>query len=164
LATKKQADQLYEYITTNFPYLDRLEKQVVVEEDVISQVKNSLDRAGILNTQVAFRSGDLTINGAIPKGKNELFNQLVADFKAIPGVRNVRAQVSSLAEAQAMVNISDRYEVTGFSKIGRSINVVVNGRIVTQGDIIDGMAITEIAPGTIFLEKDGVRYRIDFSK
>lgn len=164
LATKKQADQLYEYITSNFPYLDRLEKQVVVEEDVVSQVKNSLDRAGILNTQVAFKSGDLTINGAIPKGKNELFNQLVADFKVIPGVRNVRAQVSSLAEAQAMVNISDRYEVTGFSRIGRSINVVVNGRIVTQGDIIDGMAITEIAPGTIFLEKDGVKYRIDFSK
>jgi type III secretion system YscD/HrpQ family protein len=164
LATKKQADQLYEYITTNFPYLDRLEKQVVVEEEIVAQVKSALDRAGILNTQVAFKSGDLTINGAVPKGKDELFNQLIADFKVIPGVRNVRSQVSSLAESQAMVNISDRYEVTGFSKIGKNINVVVNGRIVTKGDMIDGMAITEIAPGTVFLEKDGVKYRIDFSK
>lgn len=164
LPTRKQADQLYEYITTNFPYIDRLEKKVVVEEDVVSDVRNRLENAGILNSQISFKNGELTVNGGIPKGKGELFNQLLEEFKQIPGVRNVKSQANALAEAQSMVNISDRYEVSGFSRIGSSINVVVNGRIVTKGDVIDGMKITEIAPGAVLLEKDGVKYRIDFSK
>lgn len=164
LSTRKQADQLYEYITTNFPYLDRLSKEVVVEEDVLNNVRSSLERAGIFNSQISFKNGELTIGGGIPSGKQELFNQLVEEFKAIPGVRNVRAQVSSLAESQSMVNISDRYEVSGFSRLGKTINVVVNGRIVAAGDVLDGMVIKEIVPGTVFLEKDGVKYRIDFSK
>ncbi|MFV0339113.1 MAG: type III secretion system inner membrane ring subunit SctD, partial [Parachlamydiaceae bacterium] len=54
LATRKQAEQLYEYITTNFPYLDRLSKQVVVEEDVLHDVKSALERAGIYNSQINF--------------------------------------------------------------------------------------------------------------
>lgn len=164
LATRKQADQLYEYITANFPYLDRLSKQVVVEEDVLNDVRNSLERNGIYNSQISFKNGELTIGGGIPSGRQELFKQLLEEFKAIPGVRNVRSQVSSLAESQSMVNISDRYEVSGFSKLGKALSVVVNGRIITKGDVLDGMVITEITQGTVFLEKDGVKYRIDFSK
>jgi type III secretion system YscD/HrpQ family protein len=164
LTTRKQADQLYEYITANFPYLDRLSKQVVVEEDVLSDVKSSLERAGIYNSQVNFKNGELSISGGIPSGKQEVYQKLTEEFKAIPGVRFVKSQVSSLAESQSMVNISDRYEVSGFSQIGKTINVVVNGRIVAKGDVLDGMVITEIAPGTVYLEKDGVKYRIDFSK
>lgn len=164
LPTRKQAEQLYEYISTNFPYIDRLEKRVVVEEDVVSDVKSTLEKAGILNAQISFKNGDLTVNGGIPKGKAELFNQLLEGFKQIPGVRSVKSQANALAEAQSMVNISDRYEVTGFSRIGSALNVVINGRIVTVGDVIDGMQITEIKPGTVLLEKDGVKYRIDFSK
>ncbi|MFV0341056.1 MAG: EscD/YscD/HrpQ family type III secretion system inner membrane ring protein, partial [Parachlamydiaceae bacterium] len=107
---------------------------------------------------------ELSISGGIPSGKQEIYKKLTEEFKAIPGVRYVRSQVNSLAESASMVNISDRYEVSGFSQIGRTINVVVNGRIVAKGDVLDGMVITEIAPGTVYLEKDGVKYRIDFSK
>lgn len=164
LATTKQADQLYEYITANFPYLDRLEKHVVIEEDVINAVKNDFEKVGIVNTQVVFRSGELVVSGGVPSAKRDEFNSIIEEVKKIPGVRDVRVQISSLAPEQSMVNISDRYEVTGFSRIGNNISVVVNGRIVAKGDIIDGMAIKEISPGTIFLEKDNVNYRIDFSK
>lgn len=164
LTTRKQAEQLYEYITANFPYLDRLSKQVVVEEDVLNDVKSTLERAGIYNSQITFKNGELAILGGIPNGKQDVYKKLVEEFKVIPGVRSVRSQVNSIAEAQSMVNISDRYEVSGFSQIGKTINVVVNGRIVAKGDALDGMVITEIAPGTVYLEKDGVKYRIDFSK
>ncbi len=164
LPTKKQADQLYEYINTNFPHLDRLKKEVVVEEDVVNEVRSSLEKAGILNSQISFKNGELTIGGGIPKGKGELYNQLLNEFKQIMGVRNVKSLVSSLAESQSIVNVSDKYEVSGFSKIGKTISVVINGRIVTKGDVLDGMVIQEIGAGTIFLEKDGVKYRIDFSQ
>lgn len=164
LQTTKQAEQLYEYVTANFPYLDRLEKHVVIEEDVINSVKADFEKVGIVNTQVVFRNGELVITGGVAASKREEFNSIIEEIKKIPGVRDVRVQTSSIAPDQAMINISDRYEVTGFSRIGNNISVVVNGRIVTKGDVIDGMAIKDITPGTIFLEKDNVNYRIDFSK
>lgn len=164
LQTTKQADQLYEYITANFPYLDRLEKHVVIEEDVINSVKNDFEKVGIYNTQVVFRSGELVITGGVPATKQEEFDSIIQEIKKIPGVRDVRVQISSLAAEKSMINISDRYEVTGFSQIGNNISVVINGRIVTKGDVIDGMTIKEISPGTILLEKEGISYRIDFSK
>lgn len=164
LQTRKQAEQLYEYISNNFPYLDRLEKNVVVEEEMVGNVKNDLEKVGIYNAQVSFKNGDLTITGGIPTSKQDAYDHLLEEFRKIPGVRNVHSQVNALAAEQSMINISDRYEVTGFSKIGNNISVVVNGRIVTKGDILDGMSIKDITPGTIILEKDAVKYRIDFSK
>jgi type III secretion system YscD/HrpQ family protein len=164
LQTRKEADQLYEYISTNFPYLDRLEKKVVVEEDILNEVNSGLEKTGLINVKPTFRNGEIILAGGIAAAKQEDFNFLVEEFKKIPGVRSVRVQVSSLAPDQAMQNISDRYEVTGFSRIGNNISVIINGRIVTQNDIIDGMTIREIVPGTVFLERDGIKYRIDFSK
>ena len=41
LPSRKEADQLYEYITTNFPYLDRLEKNIVVDEEIADTVKTA---------------------------------------------------------------------------------------------------------------------------
>lgn len=163
LDTRKQADQLYEYIASNFPYLDRLDKRVVVEEDVISSVNMDLDKIGIRNVKSQFRNGDLILTGGVSAEKLKDFDRILEDIKKIPGVRNVRSQVTQIAPDQAMVNISDKYEVTGFSRIGNNLSVIANGRIVTTGDVLDGMTIKQITPGTIFLEKDGTQYRIDFS-
>lgn len=164
LQTKKQADQLYEYITSNFPYLDRLEKRVVIEEDVINTVNSDFEKVGIHNVKVALQNGELVISGGVPAAKREAFDSIIEDLKKIPGVRDVRVQTSSIAPEQAMINVTDRYEVTGFSRIGNNISVVINGRIVTKGDVIDGMVIKEISSGAVFLEKDNINYRIDFSK
>jgi type III secretion system YscD/HrpQ family protein len=164
LATRKEADQLYEYISSNFPYLDRLEKKVVVEEDVVNEVKSGLEKTGLFNAQGTFKNGEIILTGGVPATKQQDFTYLVEEFKKIPGVRGVRVQINPLAPEQSMQNISDRYEVTGFSRSGNNISVVINGRIVAHNDVIDGMSIKDIVPGTIFLEKDGIKYRIDFSK
>jgi hypothetical protein len=63
-----------------------------------------------------------------------------------------------------MVNISDKYSVTGYSNFGNSLTVVINGRILSPGDMLDGMTITSIKVNSVLLEKDGVKYRIDYSK
>ncbi|KAF3362296.1 putative type III secretion system protein SctD [Chlamydiales bacterium STE3] len=163
LQTRNEAEQLYEYISSNFPYLDRLEKRIIVDEDITMSIKNDLDQLGIRNVNVSFQNGDVQLTGGVAKDKQSAFNQLVEEIKQIPGVRNVRNQVNQIAPEQAMINISDKYEVTGFSLIGSRYSVIINGRIVTKGDILDGMQIKEIIPGTIFLERNGVNYRIDFS-
>lgn len=164
LETRAEAEQLYEYITTNFPYLDRLEKNVSIDEEIADTVKNDLEKVQLVNVRSTFKNGEIILTGGIPNEKQALFNELVEEFKKLPGVRSVRVQTSSLAPDQAMQDISDNYEVTGFSQIGNTISVIVNGRIVTTGDVLDGMRIIDITQGTLYLEKSGIKYRINFSK
>ena len=45
LQTRKEAEQLSSYISLNFPYLDLLKKQIVVEEDVVNQIQWPLREA-----------------------------------------------------------------------------------------------------------------------
>jgi hypothetical protein len=72
--------------------------------------------------------------------------------------------IASSAES-SMVDLSQSYQVTGFSLHDRkSYSVVVNGRIITLGDHLDGMTISQILPSTILLEKDGLKYKIDYTR
>ncbi len=162
LKTHKQAEQLYDFVSSSFPYLDRLDRQVVVEEDINNQVSSMLNQVGLIEIKATFQNGELILSGGVPSGKQEVFQAVMNDFRKIPGVRSVRTTVSQLPQEASMLNISDRYEVTGFSKVGNNLNVVVNGRIVTRGDVLDGMRVTDISPHAIILEKDAVIYRIDY--
>ena len=165
LQTRKQADQLSDYISGNFPYLDLLHKRIVVEEDVIASVTNALQNHGIKDISVQMNNGELTLTGGVPPAKISDLNQLVNEFKQIPGIRGVKNFVNEMAPEQSMINISDKYEVTGYSHQGAgNVNVVINGRILTRGDGLDGMTITSIKPNVIFLEKDGTKYRIDYNQ
>jgi hypothetical protein len=47
---------------------------------------------------------------------------------------------------------------------GRGYSVILNGKIYTIGDLVEGMTLTAIEPTTILLEKDGLRYRIDYTR
>ncbi|MBS0655066.1 MAG: type III secretion system inner membrane ring subunit SctD, partial [Verrucomicrobia bacterium] len=163
LKTRKQAEDLYDYVSQNFPYLDLLQNRVIVEEELKTQIQDLLMDAGFRTIQVAFTNGDLTLSGSISNGTLPKYAAAVAKIKTIPGVRSVQSLVSEVAPEQAMVNISDRYKVSGYSLQGNKITVVINGRIVTKGDSLDGMIITEITPSAVFLEKDGIKYRIDFN-
>lgn len=163
LQTRNQSDQLSEYIAANFPYLDLLEKRITVEEDVVNNANTILADHGLINIAIKMSNRELTLTGGIPLGKEEALDQSLADINKIPGVRSVKNLTTKIAAAESMVNISDRYEVTGFSRQGSVYSVVVHGHILAKGDELDGMRIKEITPSTIFLEKDNVQYRIDFS-
>jgi hypothetical protein len=55
--------------------------------------------------------------------------------------------------------------VTGSSLYdGRGYSVVLNGKIYTLGDLVDGMKITSIEQSTILLEKDGLKYKIEYTR
>lgn len=164
LQTRKQAEELSDYITANFPYLDLLERRVVVGEDVMANVNNSLDSAGIKGMKIDIKNQELSLSGSIPNDKTEVFEGLIKQFKEIPGVRNVRTYITQVEPQKSLINVSDRYRVTGFShQGGTNLNVVINGRILMKGDSLDGMTITNIKPNAILLEKEGVQYQIDYN-
>lgn len=164
LQTRQQAEQLNQYITENFPYLDLLEKRVVVSEEVINSATTKLQVAGIKDVNVQLSDGELTLNGQVPNAKIAALQSIISDFKKIPGIRNVRNLVNVQAPEASMINLSDRYQVTGFSQGANNVSIVINGRILTRGDILDGMTITQIKPNMILLEKENIKYRIDYSR
>jgi type III secretion system YscD/HrpQ family protein len=164
LQNNKQAEGLYDYISANFPYLDKLERQVVIEEDVVNQVTSLLAQHDIRSVNVQFQNGEIVLTGGVPAQKQDIYSDIQTEIKKIPGVRQVRSQVTNLITDSSTINISDRYEVSGYSRQGAKISIMINGRIVSKGDSIDGMLIKSISPNSILLDKDGVNYRIDYSK
>ncbi|NGX42772.1 MAG: hypothetical protein K940chlam7_01059 [Chlamydiae bacterium] len=165
LQSRKQAEDLSDYITANFPYLDLLDRQIIVEEDVITSVEIQLDNVRIQNLSIQINNGELTLSGGLSKEQIVTLDRLVRQFREIPGIRNVKTFINELEAEQTMINITDRYTVSGFShQDGVNLNVIINGRILTRGDVLDGRTITNIRSTAIFLEKDGVKYRIDYNQ
>lgn len=164
LQTRKQAEQLADYMSVNFPYLDLLETKVIVEEDVINQTNLLLQDKGLRGITVQLSNGDISLSGKIPQTQAADLDKVLEQIKTIPGVRAVRSLVSTSATEQGIVNISDRYLVTGQSRLGDKYTVVINGYILSEGDALDGMTITSIKSNMILLEKDGNKYRIDYNR
>jgi len=165
LQTRKQAEELSDYITAHFPYLDLLERRVIVEEDVISSVEIELQKAGVRDLDLQMNNGELTISGGLAREQIVTLDRLTRSFREIPGVRNVKTFIREIEPEKKMVNITDRYPVTGSSNLGGgNISVVINGRILTRGDVIDGMTITSIRPTVVSLERGGIKYRIDYNR
>jgi type III secretion system YscD/HrpQ family protein len=164
LKTRKDANDLNTYISSVFPYPDLLKKEIIVEEDIVLQVQNSLAGAGIRNIDIKFNNGELTLTGGVSDKKVKEFDAIVANFEKIPGIRGVKKVITEIGPEASLVNITNKYKVSGVSKQGGNVNVVINGRILTKGDVLDGMTITEIKNNYIMLEKDGIQYRIDYSQ
>lgn len=162
LETRKQGEQLSDYLSSNFPYLDLLEKRVIVEEDVVTSAMIQLQNQGIRDVKISMKEGQLILTGTVEKDKLGTYDKMVEEFAKIPGVRNIQNLVAQRSPQSAIEDISSRYQVGGFSSQGSHFSVVINGRILQPKDVLDGMVITEIKPHTIFLEKDGKKFRIDF--
>ena len=53
----------------------------------------------------------------------------------------------------------------GSSRLGNmSQYVLIGGKILAVGDVLDGMILTSITPNEILLEKDGIKYKIDYNQ
>lgn len=164
MRTRAQADKLSEYLTNNFPYPDLLEKRVVIDEDITSAANAIFKTHGLKNIDLHLENGELTVGGSIPQGAGDELTKALKEVQEVRGVRTIFNQTKEQAPEEGITNISDHYEVTGTSSHHGAISVVINGRILNKGDIIDGMTISAIQANTIYLEKDGAKYRIDFNR
>jgi type III secretion system YscD/HrpQ family protein len=162
LQTRQQSEQLWDYVTRNFSYLDLLENRVVVEEDIVNAIRTALYERGLRAIKVEIVNGEIVVSGHVPVGKLPEVNTVVTKFKDVAGSRGIYSTVTEVAPQEAVVNISDRYTITGFSKTDSgNLAAIINGRILAQGDVLDGMKIIQITQSAVILEKDEVRYRIN---
>ncbi|AAD18851.1 type III secretion system inner membrane ring subunit SctD [Chlamydia pneumoniae] len=167
--TEEQAACLVDYLNIHFNYLSLLENKVVVETQMLKAIAGHLLQGGFANIHVAFVNGEVILTGYVNNDDAEKFRAVVQELSGIPGVRLVKNFAVLLPAEEGIIDLNlrypNRYRVTGYSRYGEiSINVVVNGRILTRGDVIDGMTVTSIQPNAIFLEKEGLKYKIDYNK
>lgn len=165
LQTRLQSEELWDYLNANFPFLDLLQKRIVVEEDVLKDVNNKLESLGFTQVLVTMSQGEVTLAGTIPRGSKPKYEEMVKSIQEIPGLSRVRSFVQEAAPEESVVNLSDQYTISGFSRKGNvNYSVVINGRILTMGDQLDGMTITAIRDNYILLKKGDVIYRIDYNR
>lgn len=162
LKSRKQAEQLASYLSLNFPYLDLLKKQVIVEEDVAIQIQNWLISANLPDVTVSINNGEVILGGNYPQALANDLNETLRKIKQLPGVRIVSNQTRIQTQETGTLNISDHYIVSGKSRLGDKYTVVINGRILSEGDELDGMTIEKITTNHIFLNKDHDKFRIDY--
>jgi type III secretion system YscD/HrpQ family protein len=163
--TSEDAGLLWDYLNTNFPYPDRLQNQVVVEENLNMQILSMLQSKGFNGVAFALIVGDLVLSGRYSEKEESEYKDLVADLNKLPGIQSVKDFAVPSLPSAARVNLTEQYKVTGSSMEGNhGFSAIINGRIFTIGDILDGMKISAIEPSEILLEKDGVKYKIDYTR
>ncbi len=164
LQTLEQSLSLSDYLNMNFPYLDRLDNQVVIETNLQAQIQSMLTQKGLSGISFQLANGEVVFTGRVDRVENEHFQKMVDQLKALSGIRLVKNFVVSTTADTSRVDISGQYQVSGYSKRdAKSMFVVINGKILSLGDSIDGMAITNILPNMILLEKDGLKFRINYN-
>lgn len=164
LKTVNQIEALSDYMNLNFPYLDRLDNQVIVESNLVTQIQSSLSSKGLAGVQMQISDGEVVLTGRTDKEHHEKLLELIPHLKALHGVRNVKNFVIITTEDSTLADISDQYQVTGYSKRDeKEYYVVINGRILGKGDLLDGMKVTGVKTNMVLLEKDGVKYRINYN-
>jgi type III secretion system YscD/HrpQ family protein len=169
LEQNSQMSKLTEYMNLHFPYLDRLTYNIIVKEQILSQVAGLLLQGGFNGVTPDLINGDLTLTGYINIANSTEYQNVIKKLEEIQGVNTVRNYVVMLSPEQAVVDLNEKYpgrfNVTGHSKHGDcNVNVVINGRILMRGDVIEGMTVTSLQARTIFLEKDGLKYKIEYNK
>lgn len=164
LTTLEQMQALTDYINLNFPYLDKLENQVVIETNLETQVQSMLLAKGFSGVTVQLSNGEVVLAGRVDNKQAHTFTEIVDQMKNLKGVRTVKNFVIFTTADTSRIDISAQYKITGYSKKDdENMFVVVNGKILSIGDAIDGMTITGILPNMVLLEKDGLKFRINYN-
>lgn len=164
LRSRREAEALDSYLRVNFPYYDLLENKVVVEEDVVNQVYNLLSKANMRGIIAKFNNGELIFGGTAAYEQQDKLKEIMEQSRMIPGVRTVKNTVIVTAPEQVgVIDLTSRYEVTGRSQLGgNKYSVVIEGKILQEKDILDGMTITKITADAIYLKKGDSQFRINY--
>lgn len=165
LQSESDAVPLQDYINLNFPYLNLLDNQVIIENTLQTQVTNLLIEKGFANTELQMGNGEVLISGRVNEKEKDAFLALVETIQKIPGVRQVKNFVIYATESTSRIDLTSKYHVMGSSKLGNlSQYVLISGKILTVGDTLDGMTVTDILANEILLDKNGIKYKIDYNQ
>jgi type III secretion system YscD/HrpQ family protein len=155
---------LSEYLMVNFPYLDRLENKVVVADVLNMQIQNMLHSGGYGAVVPQFINGELILSGRYSEKQSSKYKDVVKKLHKLDGVQSVKDFSIATLPGAAAIDLTKQYTVTGSAKQdGHGYSAVINGRMYTVGQTVDGLMITTIEPNSILLEKDGLDYKIDYT-
>ncbi len=161
--SNQQAAALSDFLTVNFPYLDRMQNQVVSEETLTAQIQGLLVQHGFGSVSFQLSGNELLLSGNYSNKMKDEFATLIKELNKQPGISRVRNYATPANPNAAGINISQNYQVTGnATTAGHGYSVILNGKIYEVGSYVDGMEITAIQANTILLEKDGIKYKIDY--
>lgn len=164
IQTNANGVALTEYLSVNFPYLDRLQNQVVIEENLNTELQGILTASGFGAVTFQLANGSVILSGVYSEKMESEYKSFMKHINAIPGIHSVKNFAVATHPNAAGIDLTSQYQVTGSSMFdGHGYSVVLNGKIYTLGDMVDGMKITNIEPRTILLEKDGLKYKIDYA-
>jgi len=162
--TPEQMQALTDYINFNFPYLDKLENQVVIETNLEIQVQSMLQAKGFSGVTIQLNNGEIVLAGRVDQKQTNAFADMVDQMKSLRGVRNVKNFVIYTTADTSRIDVSSQYKISGYSKKDdQNMFIVINGKILSIGDTIDGMTVTGILPNMVLLEKDGLKFRINYN-
>jgi len=164
LETIDQQAELLEYIALNFTYLNQLKNELVINSLVQQRIQSLLTRSGFGSITFNYSLGELVLSGPVEKEQERTYKKILDEVREVKGVENVESIVTFTSASSARIDLTSKYQVMGSSiKDGKEAFVLINGKILNAGKMLDGMTITGITTKEIFLEKDGVKYKIDFN-
>ena len=165
LQTNAEMNQVSEYLVVNFPYPDRLENKIAVEENLNNQVGGLLLSSGFGAVSYQLNNGEVIFSGVFDHRKESQFINLLKEVRKIPSITSVKNFAIPTSPNLAAINITSQYRVSGISLFdGKGFNAILNGKIYSVGDLVNGMNIVNIEENTILLEKDGIKYRIEYAR
>ncbi len=163
LQTNAEMAAAQEYLMLNFPYTDRLENKIVSEEALNTKIQTLLYSSGFSAVTFQLTQGSIMLSGVYDSNLQDQYDSLLKELKTMQGITSVQNFALPTSQIPA-INISNQYRVSGTSwhdDIG--YNVVLNGVIYNRGDSINGMQIIHIEKTSVLLEKDGCKYKIEYT-
>jgi type III secretion system YscD/HrpQ family protein len=165
LDTSDHKEALVDFMQMNFPYLDLLQDDVVVEQNLQQQISSMLIEKGFPAVTFQLNNGDLVLSGRYNTKRSRFYDELLDHFKYLKGIRSVQNFALPSSAASASIDMTKKYNVTGYAMTDhKNYGVVINGKIFLRGQSLDGMKITDIAKDMVLLEKDGIHYKINYSR
>ena len=165
VATIEDSGALRDYLNRNFDYLDKLSYRVVVEKILQEEIYALLVQENLNSITFKLNNGELVLGGRVSEDMKKEFEKALANLKQLRGVRIIKNFVIFTSASTSRIDLSSKFRVTGSSKVG-NVNeyVVINGKILSIGETLDGMTITGIESNEILLEKDGLKFKINYNQ
>jgi len=162
--TPDDFQKLTDYVNANFSYVDKLENKVVIMQILQMQIASKLNENNFTNVSFKIISGELVLAGRYDYKAEDTYKNLLEEFRKTLGIHSIKNLAISTSETEARIDLTQNYKISGSALYnGKNFSVAVNDKIITAGDILDGMKVTSITKNTILLEKDNLRYKINYT-
>ena len=124
-----------------------------------------LEERNLNGVKFDVKNGEVVLAGRVDREHEDQFENLVQKLNDLSGVRRVDNFVVLTKVDTSRIDLSTKYRVSGYSKKdNKDFYVVINGKILGMGDLIDDFLVTKVDSDLVVLEKDGIKYQINYNQ